>query len=181
MLNGPFASEDADFRPLLPPVIIESENTFPLPGRFVQVPMSADQAVTFRVCVAWASREPLEQRVYIDRQAGCGSFEACGIAFYNELRTVPFTDAGICRIVTFTVALAQYTRLAGRTCVPIDLYVSPEFKSPFGNEATMPSRTGNVAHARWYIVRPDATMGGVPPRVDECCAGGPATGGMCTN
>jgi hypothetical protein len=147
LLNKTPVPDDADLHPPSPPVLLE-EQTQPPPGQIVLLDRS--RTYTFSATIATASTSVLKAKWWVNRARPCDpSMGDCGEQPVEDL--VPANPTGSVRMLspqTFRFDLSH-------VCYSVDLYVSSEFQ--FGTvQAHLPSHPGDLAHARWYVVKLDA-------------------------
>ncbi len=149
LLGTRLVDDDADLRPLQPPVIIDSSPA--LPGSIIVVnnPSPNSVRVNFDVTIVTDSRSDLLAQWFVDRtRPNCDPLSTCGLRI---LQPVPGPDpSSTSRRRTFT----QQIDVSQHHCTVVDLYVSSAFKQTSAQEHE-PVREGDVAFARWFVVRVD--------------------------
>lgn len=162
LLGTHIVEDDADLRPLTPVSFADSRPA--LPGSVITLDVGVTSQ-TFDVTVFSESRQELQVHWYVDRwRPTCQpAANNCGtlIQDFIAAETVP-QAAGSQRVVP----ARTFTFTPDNHCFTVDLYISSQFKTRTTEETHLPVRDGDVAFARWYVVRPDAL--GVIPSIQTC-------------
>lgn len=167
ILGTHIVSDDADLRPLTP---VSFGVTGPqLPGGVIILDTGVSSQ-RFDVSFYSESRDILQVHWYVDRaRPTCSdTLRNCGTLTQDVVYAEPVPQ------------LSSHPRVvAARTldfprenhCYKVDLYISSLFVQGTDVESSRPVRDGDVAFARWYVVRPGAH--GEYPTIQDCQREGP--------
>ncbi len=163
LLGTHIVSDDAELRPLTPVSFYESHPQ--PPGSVIILAPGVDRQ-TFDVTVFSESRGLLHANWYVDRHRPTCDQAAgnCGLLIPSILQAEAMpAAAGSLRVVP-----AQPIHFpAERRCYTVDLYISENFQAS-NEDSHLPVRDGDVAFARWFVVRPSAIDANDLPSIRDC-------------
>jgi hypothetical protein len=156
LLGAHIVDDDADLRPLQPPVIVDStiDGRHVLPGSMLVVdesvnPTTNDLHMVFDVSLVTDSRGELIAKWFVDRRRPCDSRATCGqISGPFSIPAPNPNDTSNQR------HHSQEIDIQPHHCSVVDVYISSGFKQ-FQSDQHEPQRAGDIGWARWFVVRVD--------------------------
>jgi hypothetical protein len=156
LLGTRIVDDDADLRPLQPPVIIDStiDGRHLPPGSMLVVdetvnPTPNDRHMLFDVTLVTDSRSDLIAKWFVDRQRPCDSRVTCGqLSGPNPIPAPTANDMSNERHTSQEIDIAPHH------CSVVDVFISSAFKQ-LQSDLHEPVRVGDIGFARWFVVRVD--------------------------